>query len=106
MSTFCKYCPPLDFQAHTLCHIESIKFRVNTKKLRNIRHHIIEEDFILICQKKKQLDDLFKLSYSEADFVKLAATVKRFNRLIEIFLIILNNRISIYSHGAIERRLG
>ena len=46
MNPYCKYCPPLHFQTHAQCHAESIKFRINTRKLKLIRQHISNADFL------------------------------------------------------------
>ena len=103
MNPYCKYCPPLHFQTHAQCHAESIKFRINTRKLKLIRQHISNADFLLICQKKKQLDELFYFCYCDAHFKTLAKKVRRFNKLISIFLIRINYFIP---HSTVRRHLG
>ena len=86
MSSYCKYCPPPHFHSHTVCHPESVRFKINTRRLRAVKENISEANLIYIFQKKIQLDNLFNVSTNEIEYRYLARKVRQFNDVIEHFL--------------------
>jgi hypothetical protein len=92
MNPDCKYCPPHYFITHAECHRESARFRQNTKRLREVKENLPVKEIVEIIQRKHQLDILYSLSTTELEYRYFAKKLRRFNKVIEIFLEISNYR--------------
>jgi hypothetical protein len=82
----CKYCPPLNFTAHRRCHEESIKFKLNTKRLRKSKENIPLDHLIRIFKQKKWLDLLYQTCISEQNYYFHMLHLKNFNNMVETYL--------------------
>lgn len=86
MASYCRYCPPPHFNSHVYCHTQSIRYRINIRKIKTVKENISERNLIFIAQKKLKLNKLFNHSNNDNDFRKLAIRVRRFNNVVEHFL--------------------
>ena len=86
MASYCRYCPPSHFNSHVYCHVQSIRYRINIRKIKSVKENISEPNLIFIAQKKLKLNKLFNNSSNNNDFKKLAERVRRFNNVVEHFL--------------------